>query len=116
MSGLDPIEIRSRDARSLVPAARAARSRCPNLEGPALDLQGMAPGKGQGNLAAGPRDDALKGRAGHTHPISRLMLSEAFKVGQAQGFQLFLEEGDAAKPVERHAGRLVDSRSGHAVE
>jgi hypothetical protein len=53
------------------------------LEGAALDLEGVASGQSQGNLATGLGDNALKGGAGDAHAPGRLLLGQAFQVGQA---------------------------------
>jgi hypothetical protein len=87
-----------------------------DFEGSAFYLQGLTFGQGQGNLAAGPDEDALKGGTGDIHAGGSLCLGQAFKVGQTQGFQLLLEENNAAQAVERQTGRLVDGRSRHPLK
>ena len=76
---------------ALAPPARAAATGRGDLKGPAFDLEGLAFYEGQGYLAAGLGHDALKGGAGDPHASGSLLLGQAIQVGQAQGFQFFLE-------------------------
>jgi hypothetical protein len=75
----------------------------------------VTPGQGQGYLAAGLGHDALKGGARNAHVPGCFFLGQIFEIGQAQGFQLLLEEGDTAQPVQWHTGRFVDRRPGRTV-
>jgi hypothetical protein len=56
-------------------ATRATRPGRMDFEGAAFDLKGLALAQGQGHLAAGLGDDALKGGAGDTHAPGCLLLS-----------------------------------------
>ena len=84
---------------ALAPAARAARTGRGYLKGPAFDLDGVTLDQGQGHLVAGLGHDALKGGTRDAHTPGRFLLSQAVQVGQAQGFQFFLEKSDAAQPI-----------------
>ena len=75
----------------MAPPARSAATRRGDLKGPAFDLEGLAFNESQGHLAAGLGYNALKGRAGDAHASGCFLLGEAIQVGQAQGFQFFLE-------------------------
>ena len=87
-----------------------------DLKGPTLDLEGVAFCYGQSNLAAGTGNDALKRGTGDPHATGRILLGQAFQVGQPQGFQFLLQEHDAAQTIQRHTGRLVDRSLGRAIE
>ncbi len=71
------------DAGPLVATAGAAWVPWTDLEGAAFDLEGVALGQGQGHLAAGPGDDALKRGTRDAHTPSGFLLSQAFQVRQA---------------------------------
>jgi hypothetical protein len=67
-----------------------------NRKCPAFDLERVPFDQGFGDLAAGLGHDALEGGTGNSHPPGCLLLSEALQVGQADGFQLFVEQGNTA--------------------
>jgi molybdenum storage protein len=64
---------------------------CGDLKDPAFNLEALAFCEGQGHLAAGLGHDTLKGGTGDAHASGRFLLGQAIQVGQAQGFQFFLE-------------------------
>jgi hypothetical protein len=87
-----------------------------DLEGAALDLEGMTLGQSLSYPAAALGQDALEGGAGDIHAPGCLLLGQTFEIGQAQGLELLLQEADAAQSLQRYAGRLVDRSLGRAVE
>jgi hypothetical protein len=91
-------------------------SRRTDLEGPSLDLQCLTLGQGQRHLAAGPGEDTLEGGARDLHAGGGGCLGQALQIGQAQCFELLLEEHDAAQVVQRHPGGLVDGGPGRTAE
>ena len=87
------------------PCRRAGKTRLAgrgDLEGAAPDVRGLALYESEGDLPMSAVQDALVGTpsrpdgecgAGDAHMPGCLGLSQAFQVSQAQGFQLFEEQG-----------------------
>jgi hypothetical protein len=63
-----------------------------HLKGAPLDLKRVPLDQCQGDLTAGPGDDALERGTGDAHALGGLGLGQALHVGQAQCLLLLVEQ------------------------
>ena len=96
----------------LAPAARSPGAWWSHLVATTINAERVFSGQGRSHLRARSSQNTLKGGSRYTHPVSRRLLSQALRVGKAQGLELFLEQNHRAQPIQRHPGRFVDGRAG----
>lgn len=102
-------------ARQSPPSSAAARApgvRGAELNGTALDLEGMPFDQGPGSLPASVGNHPLKGRARDSHPSGGLGLSQPFQIGQAKGLEFLLKQDDSRQAVQRQTRGFVDGSPG----